>query len=252
LCGGNSGIDFLSLEDTDEVNAWLFDSENDVEDSQIIGIMPKVEYERSLPFIIPHHIWKTYGDPAAKENEYRYVHSGEDEHQQWPSIRHYIGEQVVQMEVNAAIHKPRPINEPHTETTLPNANRSNFELSDNTWKGLKDIVKQRTNSATIADEAIGLFQRTLESQASAKTQAGAAIPTPEQGLSLEESLYTDPTKFGTQVDAEKMMQTKNLWDIIKSYIEFEGKATDISEKIVQVFRNAWEERSRGQKRQREN
>jgi len=101
------------LGDLQEVKYWLFDTtppdspisddEGDEGQAQIICISQLEVYEASQPFIVPHATWKLYGNPMAKDGEYRYVHSGVREHVQWPSIRHYIADQVVQFEVDIAV-----------------------------------------------------------------------------------------------------------------------------------------------------
>jgi len=127
LVGGCTGIKDAEVEDTFEVESWLFprlppdrsyvnahgqamnvmsfgeDGESKT-DGYTIRLWSTEEFISCRQFIVPHSTWKVYGDPQAADGEYRYVHSGEIM-AEWPSFRHYVGEKVIQLEAQARIRE---------------------------------------------------------------------------------------------------------------------------------------------------
>lgn len=230
-------------------------------DAKIISIMQKSDCERSRALIVPHAIWKRYGDPTAKDGDYRYVHSGVDESSEWPSIRRYVGEQVVRFEADAAtrVASNIPVNDP--EVALE---------TKSFWKRIKGAVKDRSGDHATAEEAIEVFreawkQRPTDSSGGRDMLEARPPSKRGPGLALEESVLDSGLRFGGySIDAEKAMQTDELWNHMKYIIglnlelsqpilteEVRAEREQLALNLVELFRNAWEERSRGKKRRRD-
>jgi len=272
LCGGNCGIEGLTLESIDEVKYWLFDTsppdspatddEDQAAPTRIIHIDQFGGYEVSQAFLVPHTTWRLYGDPMAENGEYRYVHSGDGEQLQWFSIRHYIADQVVQFEVVAvlrALNTPPTYRDPNNPLSLEECEAAC--QTDRYWSGIKETIKRATDSNRIADEAVEVFKKAWEKKRWIALGGGDAKllsedslqPTPVPArLKMDQALYMNPTlwAYGTPTEEmEKAMQTEGLWNQIESWtsVKFENKRVEYKQginDIIDMYKNAWGERSR--------
>jgi len=129
-------------------------------ESVMIGIMQVNAYEFSNAFVVPHSTWKALGDRSALDGEYRYIHvsTSGDRDRQWPSIRHYIAEQVVQMEVDVAIRQAQTPSPQPEESPDPYAPIQSADF----WQRLKDVIFNSTTNMHIASEAVEVCQKALE------------------------------------------------------------------------------------------
>jgi len=228
----------------------------EAKDDHIISVGHISDCE-SGPYIVPHGVWKKHGDPDAKNGEYRFVQYGHRVAHTWRSIRHYVGCQVVQLEVEAALNASK---EPELQAldlydfdrTLDNGRYFNF------YGYAREAVNQRDPSWI--DEYIRVLR-----EVERNWQRGI-LPTISLEGGAEEAGATLPQNRKAQKPDDPLMLSDNMWDCFAKRIpmywqagrqnrDYRGviKNPDDAEaagRLVEMFKAAWRERleARGKNR----